>query len=118
MRAARGAGPARAHWLNLASRAASDESLRGLLILLVALGREQEAPPVVVDWLLRQGTRDEAPKLMLKISWDGNEWRRLLATTETHSKLTGLLNDDPALASEGSRTLVELLETGLRNGEA
>lgn len=111
-RAARAMRMPRSQWLDLASRAANDDSLRGLLLLLRALDSESGAAPISVDWLLRQGTRDDSPKLLLKISWDGNEWRRLLALDETAASLTAQLAEEPKLASARTSDLLELLSRG------
>jgi hypothetical protein len=62
--------------LALASRAATDESGKTLVALLDVLDGPAADGPVSVAWV-RHVPAKGAPGMLLKITWDGNEWRRI-----------------------------------------
>ena len=62
--------------LALASRAATDESGKTLVMLLDVLDGPAVDGPVSVAWL-RHVPAKGASGMLLKITWDGNEWRRI-----------------------------------------
>lgn len=100
----------RERWLSMASRAANDPTLKALLALLAASESATDENPVRIDWLLRHQGSNGDPQLLLKISWDGNEWRRLVRPAEAHELLKRALKNQPALQSRSAENLIELLE--------
>ncbi|MEB3197345.1 MAG: hypothetical protein VKP62_09090 [Candidatus Sericytochromatia bacterium] len=106
----------RASLLALAARAAGDESLGGLVELLATLEAfASEASPVSVTWLVRQTSRDQAPSLLLKITWDGNEWRRVLPLQEAELRLSEWL-DAGAHESRSARAMLAEVRSARAQG--
>lgn len=71
------AGSSRSKLLELASKAASDDQGHAVFQLLAVL-EEGEALPVAVRWWPHRPANGRPSGLMLTITWDGNEWRRVL----------------------------------------
>lgn len=92
--------------LTLAARAAGDESGRGLLVLLRALDAAPPSQPVTVGWVARRTAQDEAPGFLVKIAWDGNEWRRAQPASQLLAALEARLAEDPTLDGPQARRLV------------
>ncbi len=95
--------------ITLAARAAGDESGRGLLALLRALDLAPPNQPVTVGWLARRTAQDEVPGFLVKIAWDGNEWRRALPAAQLRAALEACLAEEPALEGpQAQRLLADL----------
>jgi hypothetical protein len=62
--------------LALASRAATDESGKTLVMLLDVLDGPAADGPVSVAWVRHVPAKGNSG-MLLKITWDGNEWRRI-----------------------------------------
>lgn len=92
--------------LTLAARAAGDESGRGLLVLLRALDEAAPNQPVTVGWLARRTAQDVAPGFLVKIAWDGNEWRRAQPAAQLRAAIEARLAEDPALEGPQARRLL------------
>jgi hypothetical protein len=97
--------------MTLAARAAGDESGRALLELLRALDDATEGQPITVGWLARRTAKDEAVTFLVKIAWDGNEWRRAQPVAPLLASVEARLAEAPALAGpRAERLLAELRE--------
>ncbi|HEY9722859.1 MAG TPA: hypothetical protein V6D47_12670 [Oscillatoriaceae cyanobacterium] len=71
-------GPTRREQLlHLAAIAAGDGSGHEMLALLEALEQEPVDCPVQLDWVARPAYEGKAGGMLVRITWDGNEWRRL-----------------------------------------
>lgn len=64
-------------YLNLAAHAAGDPSGRALIKLLDALEAAPADCPVTVQWN-RHMPVNKPIGFLVKITWDGNEWRRVM----------------------------------------
>ncbi|MEB3222006.1 MAG: hypothetical protein VKS61_07990 [Candidatus Sericytochromatia bacterium] len=103
----RGATEQRERLITLAAHAAADDSGRGLLVLLAALDRLGPASsPVVVAWLPRLTARGDAPGLLVTITWDGNQWRRVHQPAAFLKCLEAGLEAAPELAGPRAAALV------------
>lgn len=63
--------------LHQAAIAAGDGTGHEMLALLEALERESANCPVQLDWVGRPAYEGKPAGVLVKITWDGNEWRRL-----------------------------------------
>lgn len=88
-------------FLRLAARAASDASGRSLVELLEAIDAAPGECPVLVEWVRRPAFKDQPAGILLKITWDGNEWRRVYELSTFRTQLTELLEIRPT--AEGSK---------------
>ena len=93
-----GTRDARETLLELAGRAAADEGGRSLLALLGALETSGTASPVTVAWL-RHAPAQGPVGLLIKITWDGNEWRRVWVPRELQRRLAHLVAAEPGLGN-------------------
>lgn len=95
--------------LTLAARAAGDDSGRELLALLRVLDAASPDQAVTVGWHARRTTKDTEPGFLVKIAWDGNEWRRAQKAAELQAKIEARLAEDPALdGPQAQRLLADL----------
>lgn len=78
-------------FLKLASRAAADPSGRSLVELLEAIDRTPADCPVIVEWVRRPAFKDQPAGMLLKITWDGNEWRRVYELASFRDQLGELV---------------------------
>lgn len=92
--------------MTLAARAAGDETGRGLLELLRALEAAPPNQPVTVGWLARRTTQDDAPGFLVKIAWDGNEWRRAQPAAVLRAAIEARLAEAPDLAGPRAQQLL------------
>jgi hypothetical protein len=86
-------GTTRERMLNLASRAATDDSGRGLVELLAALDRAEPGGPVTVAWLHHRPVNG-TEGMLLKIAWDGNEWRQVYRPADLAARIEASLPED------------------------
>lgn len=104
-------GESRDQLITLAARAASDDSGRSLLALLQALEAAPPGAPVTVNWLQRLTARYDGKGFLVKINWDGNEWRQAISPVTLRTRLEAALAVEPGLASaESARLLIELAQ--------
>ena len=73
-------------FVELAALAASDPSGRQLVRLLDAMEDAPPDCPVTVQWLRHQPA-DKPLGMLVKITWDGNEWRQVYAPADLASRL-------------------------------
>jgi hypothetical protein len=97
----------RQHYLNLAAQAASDGSGRGLLALLDALDAAPADCPVTVSWLRHQAP-DKPAGMLVRISWDGNEWRRIMPWTPFRDQLRAQVEAHPGAGARARQLLADL----------
>lgn len=95
-------------YLALAAQAASDSSGRALVRLLNVLDTAPADCPVTVQWV-RHLAGDKPPALLVKITWDGNEWRQRMDWTDFRDRLRALIAEEPA-SGERVRSLLSYLE--------
>lgn len=86
-------GTTRQQMIALASRAATDDTGRGLVELLAALDRAEPGSPVTMSWLHHRPVNG-AEGMLVKIAWDGNEWRQVYPPTDLASRLEAHLSPD------------------------
>lgn len=99
-------GDARQQLIALAARAAGDESGRGLLALLRALDEAPPGQPVSVGWIARKTAHDDVQGFLVKIAWDGNEWRRAQPAAKLREAIEARLAEEPALEGPQARRLL------------
>jgi hypothetical protein len=92
-------------YIQLATEAANDESGRALLILLKALDVAGPDCPITIGWLHHTPTKGKSG-LLVKIAWDGNEWRRVYEIAPFRARLEGWLAAEPKLDGEHVRRLL------------
>ena len=92
--------------ITLAALAAGDESGLELLRLLRALEAAPPNQPVTVDWLARRTPQDDQPGFLVKISWDGNEWRRAQPAAQLRAQIEARLEEDRVLAGPLAQKLL------------
>lgn len=97
--------------LALAAQAATDDSGKHLLLLLGAMEGADDDCPIRVDWLRREARPEHPGGMLVKISWDGNEWRRIMPIAPLREQLALLLAENPACASARGKQLLRDLET-------
>lgn len=97
----------RQHYLALASQAASDASGRGLLTLLDALEAAPPDCPVQVSWLRHQPANKPAG-MLVRISWDGNEWRRIMEWATFRDQLRTQIAAHPEAGARVRQLLADL----------
>lgn len=95
-------------YLTLAAQAASDSSGRALVRLLNALDTAPADCPVTVQWV-RHMAGNKPPALLVKITWDGNEWRQRMEWAEFRDRLRALIAEEPA-SGDRVRSLLSYLE--------
>lgn len=95
--------------LVLASQAATDESGKHLLLLLRAMEALGDGP-ITVEWVRREPRDDHPGGMLVKIAWDGNEWRRILPLSPFREDVTRWMSEDPACESARGRQLLAELE--------
>jgi hypothetical protein len=105
--ARRGTTEQRARLLALAAQAVADDGGRGLLVLLDALDRAPAgSSPVAVAWLPRLTARGDEPAILLTITWDGNQWRRVHRPEAMLQGLSAHLSAEPTLNSPRAQALM------------
>lgn len=72
------AATSRSQLIEMAARAASDEQGPAIFALLAQLEQGPQGGPVSVKWWPHRPANGRPSGLMLTLSWDGNEWRRVL----------------------------------------
>ncbi|MDB5098325.1 MAG: hypothetical protein JWM80_2746 [Cyanobacteria bacterium RYN_339] len=90
-------GTTRERMIALAARAASDESGRGLVELLAALDGAEPGGPITLAWLHHRPVNG-TEGMLVKIAWDGNEWRQVYPPATLAERLEAHL---PADARDG-----------------
>ena len=89
-----------------AGRAAGDESGRELLLLLRMLEAADPGQAVTVGWHARRTAKDATPGFLVKIAWDGNEWRRAQPAADVRARIEARLAEDPSLDGPQARQLL------------
>lgn len=89
-----------------AARAAGDDSARELLLLLRMLEAADPGQAVTIGWHARRTVKDATPGFLIKIAWDGNEWRRAQPATEVRARIEARLAEDPSLAGPMAQQLL------------
>ncbi|GEM_PF-4601037 len=79
--------------IRLASVAAADESGAALVALLDAVAHEKDDCPVKVRWVFHNSARNPVPSVLITITWDGNEWRRVSPIAVLYKNLESVLSD-------------------------
>jgi hypothetical protein len=79
-------GTTRQQMIALASRAATDDTGRGLVDLLAAMDGAEPGGPVTMSWLHHRPVNG-TEGMLVKIAWDGNEWRQVYAPADLASRL-------------------------------
>lgn len=96
--------------LALAAQAATDDSGRYLLLLLGAMEQAGADCPITVEWLRREARPDHPGGMLVKIAWDGNEWRRIIPLSPFRERVGRWLAEDAACGSARGRQLLADLE--------
>ena len=94
-------------YLNLAAHAAGDASGRALVRLLNALDTAPIDCPVTVQWL-RHIPVGKPTGMLVKITWDGNEWRRVMDWDAFREQLNAAAAQEPACGERVKQLLAEL----------
>ena len=97
----------RMHYITLAGHAAGDASGAKFFELLKAL---EEAPadcPVKVQWL-RHMPANKEPGMLVKITWDGNEWRRVMDWERFKGQVRTWVEQDPECGARVKQLLDDL----------
>lgn len=106
------AGPTeRERYIALATVASANPGGPEFLALLSALETAGPACPVRVEWVRRSGNPDRAADVMLKITWDGNEWRRGMDPAALALRLRAELAADARLDSPRAQQLLATLDS-------
>lgn len=113
-----GEGDARQQLITLAAKAAGDESGRALLALLRALDAAPPNQPVTVGWIARRTAQDDVQGFLVKIAWDGNEWRRAQPAAQLRAAIEARLAEDPALDGPQARRLLADLRASVGDAES
>ena len=96
----RNAAPAespRGRLITLAARAASDESGQGLVALLDALDLGDADGAIKASWLQHRPVNGNEG-MLVRISWDGNEWRKIYPYAELEARLSPLVQGSGSAA--------------------
>lgn len=92
--------------LAMAAKAATDESGGALIALMDALDRAAEEGPVQVAWVHHRPAKG-ADGFLVRINWDGNEWRRIYDIPSFAARMDAMLPADQRSGMAG-RMLAEL----------
>ena len=96
----------RSKLIELASKAASDDQGHSVLQLLATLEAMGEPQPVSVRWWAHKPADGRPSGLMLTLTWDGNEWRRVLLPSMLAAYAQAAQSAPPSAA--GQRLLADL----------
>lgn len=97
----------RSKLMELASKAASDDQGHAVFQLLATLEAGGEGQAVAVRWWPHRPADDRPSGLMLTITWDGNEWRRVLVPSLVLAPYTLAATQSPT-SDAGTRLLADL----------
>lgn len=100
-------GGSRSQLIEMAARAASDEQGPAIFALLAELEGAPAGGPVAVKWWPHRPADGRPSGLMLTLSWDGNEWRRVLVPEQCLEAFTQAAQSSPPSA-QGQRLLADL----------
>lgn len=94
-------------YLNLAAHAAGDASGRALVKLLDALETAPADCPVTVQWN-RHMPVNKPIGFLVKITWDGNEWRRVMDWDVFAAQIQSAVADSGPHGSRVQQLLTDL----------
>jgi hypothetical protein len=100
----------RKYYMDLAAQAASDASGRSLVTLLEALETAPPDCPVTVGWVRHQPGNKPAG-MLVRITWDGNEWRRVMEWAGFREQLRAHVDAHPQAGGRVHQLLAELEAT-------
>jgi hypothetical protein len=100
----------RQRYLTLAAQAASDPSGRQLMRLLDEMETAPADCPVTASWVRHQPA-DKPLGMLVRISWDGNEWRRVMPWGEFRDQVRAHVDAEPGAGPRVRRLLEDLEAT-------
>jgi hypothetical protein len=100
----------RQHYLTLAAQAASDPTGRQFMRLLNEMESAPPDCPVNVSWVRHQPV-DKPLGMLVRIAWDGNEWRRVMPWAEFREQVRAFVGAEPTAGARVRRLLDDLEAT-------
>jgi hypothetical protein len=96
-----------------ATLAAADPLSPELLLLFVMLETETDQDVINVGYFPRKHIKNNTPEVLLTLSWDGNEWRRVFVLDTFVQELEEVLGRSPELSSQKMRDMLDRLKESM-----